>query len=53
MCITSSCYRTVQSAIWLIFSEFLIFCNFFHESLGESNNSKIWETRKILANIAR
>ena len=29
-----SCYCTVQSAIWLTFSEFLIFC-------------KIWEMRKI------
>ena len=49
----SSCYRTVSSAIWEIFSEFFIFCNLFHESLGELNNSKIWETRKIFANIAR
>ena len=49
----SSCYRTVPSAIWEIFSEFLIFCNLFHEPLGEWNNSKIWETRKIFANIAR
>ena len=24
----SSCYRTVPSAIWEIFSEFLIFCNY-------------------------
>ena len=30
-----SCYRTVPSAIWEIFSEFLIFCNFFHKPLGE------------------
>ena len=30
-----SCYRTVPSAIWEIFSEFLIFCNLFHEPLGE------------------
>ena len=28
-------YRTVWSAIWEIFSEFLIFCNLFHEPLGE------------------
>ena len=49
----SSCYRTVPSAIWEIFSKFLIFCNLFHEPLGEWNNSKIWETRKIFANIAR
>ena len=47
------CYRTVPSAIWEIFSEFFIFCNLFHEPLGEWNNSKIWETRKIFANIAR
>ena len=32
-------YRTVQSIIWPIFSEILIFC---------WNNSKIWETKKIL-----
>ena len=49
----SSCYRTVPSAIWEIFSKFIIFCNLFHEPLGEWNNSKIWETRKIFANIAR
>ena len=30
-----SCYRTVPSAIWEIFSEFLIFCSLFHEPLGE------------------
>ena len=29
----SSCYRTVPSAIWKIFFEFLIFCNLFHEPL--------------------
>ena len=29
ICFMSSCYRTVQSAIWLIFFEFLIFCNLF------------------------
>ena len=33
--IISSCYRTVPSAIWEIFSDFLIFCNLFHEPLGE------------------
>ena len=33
--IISSCYLTVLSAIWEIFSEFLIFCNLFHEPLGE------------------
>ena len=48
-----SCHRTVPSTIWEIFSEFLIFCNLFQEPLGEWNNSKIWETRKIFANIAR
>ena len=31
----SSCYRTVPSAVWEILSEFLIFCNLFHEPLGE------------------
>ena len=49
----STCYRTLLSAIWEIFSEFLIFYNLFHESLGEWNNSKIWEMRKIFANIAQ
>ena len=34
-CTISSCYRTVPSATWEIFSEFLIFCNLFHEPLGE------------------
>ena len=38
--------------IWEIFSGFLSFFNLFHESLSEWNNSKIWETRKIFANIA-
>ena len=36
-----SCYHTVPSAIWEIFSEFVIFCNLFHKTLGEWNNSKI------------
>ena len=35
--------------MWEIFFEFLIFCNLFFEPLGEWNNSKIWETRKIFA----
>ena len=30
-----SCYRMVASAIWEIFSEFLMFYNLFHEPLGE------------------
>ena len=30
-----SCYRTVPSAIWKVFSEFLIFSNLFHELLGK------------------
>ena len=30
-----SCYRKVPNSIWEIFSEFLIFCNLFHEPLGE------------------
>ena len=30
-----SCYCTVPSAIWETFSEFIIFCNLFHEPLGE------------------
>ena len=42
-----SCYLTVPSAVWEIFSGFLIFCNFFHEPLGELNNSKIREMRKL------
>ena len=41
------------SAILEIFSEFLIFCNIFHEPLGKWNNSKIWEARKVFANIAQ
>ena len=45
--------RMVPSAIWEIFSEFLIFCNLFYEPLGKWNNSKIWEKRKIFANITR
>ena len=48
-----SCYCMVSSAIWEIFSEFLIFFNLFQEPLGKWNNSKIWETRKIFTNIAR
>ena len=48
----SSCYRTVPSAIWEILSGFLIFCNSFRGPLGERNNSKIRETRKIFSNIA-
>ena len=28
------CYRMAPSAIWEIFSEFLIFCNLFHKPLG-------------------
>ena len=50
--ILSRCYRTVQSAIWEIFSERLMFCNF-RRRLGEWNNSKTWETRIIFANIER
>ena len=52
-CTESSCNRTVPSAIWEIFPEFLLFFNLFHEPLYESNNSKIWETRKLFANIER
>ena len=47
------CYCKVLSAIWDIFSEFLIFCNLFHEPLDGWNNSKIWETKKTLGNVAR
>ena len=36
-----------------IFSKFLISCKLFHEPLSQWNNSKIWETRKIFANIVR
>ena len=39
--------------IWGIFSQFLRFFNLFHEPLGKGNNSKIWEMRKIFANITR
>ena len=53
LCEICSCYRTVPGVIWEIFSEFLIFCNLFHEPLGEWNNNKIWETRKVSANVAR
>ena len=49
----SSCYLTAPSAIWDIFSDFLIFRNFFHEPLGKWNNSKIWEARKIFVYIAQ
>ena len=35
----------VLRAIWEIFSE--LFCNWFHNTLGEWNNSKIWETTII------
>ena len=40
-------------ALWEIFSEFLIFCNVFHEPFGELNNGKIRETKKISATILR
>ena len=30
-----------------------ISCDFFHELLGEGNNSKIWETNKIFVDFAR
>ena len=40
-------------AILEIFSEFLIFRNIFREPLGKWNNSKIWEGRKVFANIAQ
>ena len=36
-----------------IFSEFLIFWELFDEPLGQRNNTKIWETREIFANIVR
>ena len=42
----SSCYRTVPSAIWEISSEFLIFCNLFHEPLAKWNNSNILENEE-------
>ena len=31
------CYRTKPSTIWQMFSEFLVFGNLFHKSLGEFN----------------
>ena len=43
----------MPSAIWEIFSEFLIFCDLFHEPLGQWNISKIWEISKIFVNIAQ
>ena len=48
-----TCYCTVLSAIWDILPEILISCNLLHELLRDRNNSKLWETRKIFANIAR
>ena len=33
--------------------EFLIFSDLFRESLGELNNTKIWERSYIFVNIAR
>ena len=39
--LVSSCYRTVASAIWGMFHEFVIFFNLIREPLGELNNSKI------------
>ena len=48
-----SCYRTVLSATWKIFSECLVFCNLFFEPLGRWNNGKARETRKIFVNIER
>lgn len=44
-------YGTLPTAIWKILSQFLMFCNLFQEPLDERSNSKIWETRKIFANI--
>ena len=35
--ITRSCYRTVSSVIWEIFSEFLVFRNLFHDTLDKQN----------------
>ena len=49
----SSCYRTVPSALWEIFSQFLIFRNLFHEPLGKWSNRKKWETRKIFSKYFR
>ena len=33
--------------------EFLIFCTLIREPLGDWNNTKIWETKKIFANMAQ
>ena len=46
-------YHMVPSAIWKIFSEFVIFCNLIRDILFEWINNKKWETSKIFANIAR
>ena len=49
--IICSCYLTVSNAVFEIFSMFLIFCNLFHDNLDDWSNIKIWETRKIFANV--
>ena len=36
-----------------IIYKFLIFSNYFRKSLGDWNNSKIWETGEIFVDIAR
>ena len=43
----STSYHTPPSTIWSIFSKFLIFCDLFHDPLGEWNNSKIWKAITI------
>ena len=51
-CISTS-YRKVPSAIWQIFSEFLILRDLFYVALGEWNKGKIWKMSKVFANIER
>ena len=47
------CLSLVPSTIWEIFSEFATFCDLFYDPIYERHNSKIYETKKIFANIAR
>lgn len=46
-----NCHYTMTGALW--FSDFLIFCDLFHEPLSELSNSKVWETRKYLSYCTR
>ena len=48
----SSCYRTLPSAIWQIFRDFLINCNLHNEPSDQWNDNQIWERKEIFVNIA-